>query len=132
MATLRFWAGFCLLLLVYGSFNQVFGWLLLIVAAGAVYLILRRLGCSSCYYCKSCTSGFGRLAGVFFGTGYLKKGSVGNRHVLIGFMYVLLAPVPVAFLVMPLLGTFSVLETVVLVLVLALFAYSLSTWIRRR
>jgi hypothetical protein len=132
VATLRFWAGFCLLLLVYGSFNQVFGWLLLIVAAGAVYLILRRLGCSSCYYCKSCTSGFGRLAGVFFGTGYLKKGSVGNRHVLIGFMYVLLAPVPVAFLVMPLLGTFSVLETVVLVLVLALFAYSLSTWIRRR
>ncbi len=44
-----------------------------------VYAVLRRIGCSSCYKCKACTSGFGRLAGAFFGKGFVKKESVGNR-----------------------------------------------------
>ncbi len=109
-------------------YNQVYGWLLLVLTAAAIYLILRRLGCSSCYYCKSCTSGFGRLAGAFFGVGLTKKGSVGNRIGFIAFIYVLLFPLPTAFLVMLLLQGFSLLPLLVLVLLLIVSAYSLATW----
>ncbi|MCW4011060.1 MAG: hypothetical protein NWF05_10655 [Candidatus Bathyarchaeota archaeon] len=109
-------------------YSQVYGWLLLIFTAVTIYAILRRLGCSSCYYCKSCTSGFGRLAGVFFGTGYLKKGSVGNRKVLVGVIYALLALLPAAFLVLSLVEAFAVLKVAVLVCLLAVTAYSALTW----
>jgi hypothetical protein len=60
-------------------YNQIYGWLYLLAEAITIYVILRRLGCSNCYKCKSCTSGFGRLAGAFFGKGYVKKESVENR-----------------------------------------------------
>jgi hypothetical protein len=111
-------------------YNQVYGWLLLSFTAGSVYMILRRLGCSSCYYCKSCTSGFGRLAGAFFGAGYMKKGSVGNRKKFIAFIYLLLAPLPAAFLIFSVIEVFSVLKTAVLICLLVVTAYSASTWHR--
>lgn len=110
-------------------YNQTYGWLLFFFAAVGVYLILRRLGCSSCYYCKSCTSGYGRLAGVFFGTGYIKKGSVGNRKILIVFIYFLLAFLPIVLLSLSTIQTFTVLKSIVLLCLLAVTLYSLSTWL---
>ncbi len=109
-------------------YNQVYGWLLLMFTAAVIYLILRRLGCSNCYYCKSCTSGFGRLAGAFFGIGNLKTGSVGNRKGIVAFIYFLIAPLPVAFLAFSLLQEFNVLKIVVLLCLLAISVYSLTTW----
>ena len=106
-------------------FNPVYGWLYLIFLFVMVYAVLRRLGCSSCYTCKVCTSGFGRLAGDFFGRGYLKKGSVGSRLGVVAFMYVLLLPVPVAFVV---LSGLSVVSVLVLGWLLVLSVYSLSSW----
>jgi len=50
-----------------GFFNPNIRWLSLISALALIFAILGRLGCSSCYYCKSCTMGFGKLAGLFFG-----------------------------------------------------------------
>ena len=110
------------------TYNQVYGYVLLLFTAGSIYLILRRLGCSSCYYCVSCTSGFGRLAGAFFGRGYIKKGSVGNRKGFIGFIYLLLTPIPVAVLVLSLLEAFSVVNVLALVGILAVSVYSFATW----
>ncbi len=112
-------------------YNQVYGYLLLLFTAAAIYLILRRLGCSSCYYCKSCTSGFGRLAGAFFGTGHTKKGSVGNRIALVGFIYFLLFPLPLAFLLVLLTQTFALPSIFVLVCLLLVSVYSLATWGRK-
>jgi hypothetical protein len=60
-------------------YNQIYSFIYLLAAAFTVYVLLRRLGCSSCYLCKVCTSGFGRLAGVFFGRGFVKRESAGNR-----------------------------------------------------
>ena len=110
-------------------YNQVYGWLYLIFLFIMAYAVLRRLGCSSCYLCKTCTSGFGRLAGDFFGRGFVKTQSVGNRLGLVAFMYVLLLPVPVAFVV---LGGFSVASFAVLGCLLAVSVYSLSTWFNRK
>jgi hypothetical protein len=112
-------------------YTPLYSLLYLIVDAIVIYAILRRLGCRSCYKCKACTSGFGRLAGAFFGRGFIKKESVGNRIVLIGFIYFLLLPIPVAVLVLSMLQSFSFLKVLVLVCVLAVAAYSLSSWSTR-
>jgi hypothetical protein len=105
--------------------NQLYGYVYILGTGALVYLILRRLGCSSCYLCKSCTSGFGRLAGSFFGRGFIRKASVGNRWGIVGFTYFLLVPVPVAALAFSLSLSFSVVDLLVLICVLSLTVYSL-------
>ncbi len=112
-------------------YNQIYGWLYLLLEAALIYLILRRLGCSSCYKCKTCTSGFGRLAGDFFGNGYVKKESIGNRLGLIIFVYFLLLPLPAATLVFSIFAAFSFLKVLALACLLAVAAYSLTTWHNR-
>jgi len=112
-------------------YSQIYGWLYLIVEAAVVYGILRRLGCRNCYKCKVCTIGFGRLAGAFFGKGFIKKESVGNRIGLIAFVYFLSLPLPAALLVLSMTQAFSVLKVLVLVCLLAIVAYSLTTWYTR-
>ena len=112
-------------------YNQIYGWLYLLLEAIVIYLILRRLGCSSCYKCKTCTSGFGRLAGAFFGKGYVKKESVGSRLALIAFIYFLLFPLPAAIIFFSLSEAFSFLKVLVLFCLLAIAVYSLTTWYNR-
>jgi hypothetical protein len=112
-------------------YSQIYGWLYLIVEAAVIYGILRRLGCRSCYKCKVCTIGFGRLAGAFFGKGFVKKESVGKRIGLIAFVYFLLLPFPVALLILSIPQAFSLLKILLLVCLLAIGAYSLTTWYMR-
>ncbi len=113
-------------------YNELYGWLLLFSLAALVYLALRRLGCSSCYYCKSCTSGFGRLTGSFFGSGFTKKSSVGNRIGFIAFIFFLLGPLPAVTLIFSLTRNFSAPALADLICVLALSIYSTSTWVRKK
>jgi hypothetical protein len=109
-------------------YNQIDGYLFLIFSAAAVYLVLRRSGCNTCAYCKSCTMGFGKLAGAFFGTGHTKKISVGSRSKMVAFIYFLLCPLPAAFLAISIVQAFAFLKVVVLVGLLAIAAYSGMTW----
>jgi hypothetical protein len=113
-------------------YNQIYGWLLLVLTTALIYLILRRLGCSSCYYCKSCTSGFGRLVGVYFGRGYTKKGSIGNRIGLVAFIYSLLAPLPTIFLSLSMFHNPTLLKVSILTCLIAISTYSLTTWVRNK
>jgi hypothetical protein len=112
-------------------YTIIYSWLYIILDAVVIYAIQRRLGCSSCYRCKTCSSGFGRLAGAFFGRGFIKKESVGNRIGLVGFVYFLLLPLPAALLLWSMLQAFTVLKVLILVCVLTLGAYSLTTWYTR-
>ena len=109
-------------------YSQIGGLVMLVFNSFLVYGILRRLGCGSCYLCKSCTSGLGRIAGAFFGTGQLKKGSVGNRKGIVAFVYLLLFPVPTAFLSFSLLQEFNVFKVLVLAGLLTISVYSATTW----
>ena len=109
-------------------YSQLYGWVFLAASAFIIWGIMRRLGCSSCYMCKSCTSGFGRLAGAFFGRGFVKKESVGNRLGLVAFIYVLLFPVPVAFLGLSFSEPFLFAKVFVLVCLLAISIYSFLSW----
>jgi hypothetical protein len=108
--------------------NWLYGWLYLLLLAFIVYAVLRRIGGSSCYKCKTCTSGFGRLAGALFGRGFVKKESVHNMLGVVAFVYVLLLLLPTVLLSVSLLGSFSYVKVLVLVCLLALAVYSLTTW----
>jgi hypothetical protein len=100
-------------------FNPIIGWLFLVFAFVMVFAILRRLGCNSCYYCKSCTSGFGKLADLFFGSGYMAgvNSSVGLK---VFFVYGLLGLVPIGFLAVSITQKFAASKIAVLVFLLLL------------
>ncbi len=106
-------------------FNPILGWLFLVSALIIIFAILRRMGCSSCYYCKSCTMGFGKLADLVFGQGYM-AGVNSSLTLKIIFVYGLLGIVPIAFLALSILQEFAVAKIVVLALLLLLLAYSAS------
>jgi hypothetical protein len=110
-------------------FNQAAALLLLLFDAFLVYGILRRLGCNNCYLCASCTSGFGRIAGTFYGKGQVKSASVGNRKGVIAFVYLLLFPLPTALLASSIIQEFSALKILVLFGLLAMSLYSIGTWV---
>jgi hypothetical protein len=112
-------------------FNPIYGVFYLVFEALIIYVILRRLGCSSCYKCKTCTNGFGRLAGAFFGKGFVKKESVGNRFGAVAFVYFLLLVIPATVLFFMLSNAFSIEPVLVFVCLLAVATYSLTTWFTR-
>ena len=104
-------------------FNPILGWVFLIAAFGLIFVILRRLGCSSCYYCKSCTMGFGKLADLFFGQGYV-AGVNSSLTLKIIFVYGLLGIVPIVPLAISIIQEFAVTKIAVLALLLILLSYS--------
>ena len=73
------------------------------------------------------------MAGMFFGRGFVKRGSVGKKIAVVGVgvAYFLLWPLPSFVLVFQLLNAFSFVEVLVLVLLWALAVYSLTTWFKR-
>lgn len=105
-------------------YNQIAGWIYLLLLAFLIYVVLRRISCSNCYKCKICTIGFGRLAGAFFGKSYIKKESVGNKLAFIIFIYALLFPLPLVTLILSLSNTFSFTGVLVMICLLLVTAYS--------
>jgi hypothetical protein len=104
-------------------FNQIIGWLYLVSALVLIFAILRRLGCSSCYYCKSCTMGFGKLSDLFFGSGSM-AGVNSSLTLKIIFVYISLGVVPIAFLAFSLMQEFAVTKIGVLAVLLLFLFYS--------
>jgi hypothetical protein len=123
----------CWALLASSSFtfiNQLYAWLLFLFTAATVFLILRRQGCSSCYNCNSCISGFGRLAGWFFGSRQYKDINNKTALVLVGIIYILLVVVPIWVLAISIVQGGEFPQVVILVGLLVLTAYSASTWFK--
>lgn len=112
--------------------NVLYGGGFLVFAAAIVFLILRRTGCSSCYYCKTCTSGFGRLSGWFFGNRNTKDLRNKTALAFVAFVYVLLIPFPLTFVTISLFQGFTTLKILVLACLLLLSAYSMFTWLKPR
>jgi len=108
--------------------DQVFGYLFAIFVVASIYIVLRRTGCSSCAYCKVCTLGFGKLAGVFFGTGNLKRISVGNITAMVAFTYFFMAPLPIALISLSLVQESTILKIAVLICLLAISCASVLSW----
>ena len=130
MGNLAILAWIVLASLSFTFINQLYGWMFLLFTAAMVFLIIRRLGCSSCYYCKSCTSGFGRLAGWFFGNRNTKD--LNNKAALgfVVFTYFILGPLAIILLTFALTQTFDMLRIVLLSCLVMLSVYSATTWIK--
>jgi len=105
--------------------NPLFGWLFTGFSAFVILIIIRRLLCNSCYYCKSCTKGFAKLSKLTLGSNHIpgiSKGSTGGFAVT---MYVILTGIPVAALMNSVLNSFDTIKIVLLSAILAVTAYTL-------
>jgi hypothetical protein len=110
-------------------FNLAAGVVFLIVALIGIYGVLKFLGCMRpCHQCKKCTYGLGRLSALYFGNRSLKdyKQTYGIGTAI--FFYVLLGPLPVAFLLFSTFQTFGASKILVLLCLLMISLYSALTW----
>jgi hypothetical protein len=106
-------------------FNQLLAGLFLAFALIIVYVILRKLVCTNCYYYdKWCVYGWGKLSAKMF-----KKGKIENFNDSIGIriaplLYGLLTIIPIILIIISIILVFDYTKIGVLVLLLAISFYS--------
>ena len=106
-------------------FYHIAAWVYLGVALLMVFVVLRRLVCVNCYYYdKRCPSGWGKLAALMFKQGSMDKFGTSIGVKLAPATYGLLSLVPLGFVIAAMVQDFEVAQPVVLVLLLAMSAYS--------
>ena len=105
--------------------NSLLGWLFLGFSAFAVLVVIRRLLCNSCYYCKSCTKGFAKLSKLTLGSNRIPGISKGSTVGMATTMYVILTVIPGALLVNSMLAVFNPLSVLLLAAILLVTVYTL-------
>ena len=93
------------------------------LASFLVFFELGKHGCQTCYYCKTCTIGIGKLPELFFakaGTANVNKKAM---H-LFPFVYLLLSLVPLVLDVVSIIQAMTTLKIVALALLLSVSLYS--------
>ena len=93
------------------------------LASFLVFFELGKHGCQTCYYCKTCTIGMGKLPELFFrkaGTANVNK----KAMKLFPFVYLLLSLVPIVLYVISLVQIITVLKIATLALLLMFSIYS--------
>jgi len=101
------------------------GRIYLVVAVSLVFLVLRWLVCTNCYYYgKWCPIGWGKLAAILFKQGSIEKFSKSPGVKLAPVVYGLLSLVPLIFIIVALVKEFTAPKIIVLVLLLAVSYYS--------
>jgi hypothetical protein len=106
-------------------FNQLLAGLFLAFALIIVYVVLRKLVCTNCYYYnKWCVYGWGKLSAKMF-----KKGKIENFNDGIGIriaplLYGLLTIIPIILIIISIILVFDYTKIGALVLLLAISFYS--------
>jgi len=101
------------------------GRIYLVVAVTLVFLVLRWLVCTNCYYYgKWCPIGWGKLAALLFKQGSIEKFSKSPGVKLAPVVYGLLSLVPLILVIIALVKEFTAPKIIVLVLLLAVSYYS--------
>lgn len=113
-------------------YNSVAGWIYLLFALFTVFIILRRLGCKSCYYCKACTMGFGRISALFFGNHNLKDPKETYGVATAVFCYILIGIMPIILNALSIMQVFDFSKMMILLLLVSFLAISLTTWIKKK
>jgi hypothetical protein len=93
------------------------------VASFLVFFELGKHGCLSCYYCKTCTIGMGKLPELFFaktGTANVNKRAMR----LFPFVYLLLSVVPIVLLAASTVQAATALKIIALLLLSSFSLYS--------
>src|ERR1035437_1150590 len=94
--------------------NPLFGWLFLGFSAFSIYVIIRRLLCNSCYYCKSCTKGFAKMSILFLGANRIPGVHKSSILGMTAFVYVVLLVIPGLVLANSILLEFTLFKLVLL------------------
>lgn len=105
--------------------NHIAAWIFLAVALLLVFVVLRKLVCTNCYYYgKRCASGWGKLSALMFKQGDIEQfnDSVGVK--LAPAIYGLLTLVPLVLGTIAAVRDFSVAKVIVLAALLLLGFYS--------
>ena len=105
--------------------NPLFGWLFLSFSAFVTLMVIRRMLCTSCYYCKSCTKGFAKLSKMSLGGNRIPGIGKGSTLGMAATMYVVLIIIPGMLLVNSMFDGFSLVKLSVLVFLLMLTAYTM-------
>jgi hypothetical protein len=106
-----------------GLFNPFAAVGYFILVAFLVFYELGKHGCVTCYYCKTCTIGMGKLPGLFF----RQKGTANvNRRALRLFpvVYVLLTIIPIIITGFSFLQEASIYKIALIAAILAFSAYT--------
>ena len=100
-------------------------WLYLASAIIMVFVVLRKLVCTDCYYYdKWCCMGWGKLSALFFKKGKVEKFSNTLGLKLAPLTYGLLSLIPIILIVISLFQEFSLFKIIVLILLLLISFYS--------
>jgi len=106
-------------------FHPIAAWIYLAVALLMVFVVMRRLVCVNCYYYgKRCPIGWGNVAAAMFKQGSIDKFGTGIGVKLAPMSYGLLSLIPIGFVIAAMVQHFQVAQPIVLVLLLAISAYS--------
>jgi hypothetical protein len=93
------------------------------IAAFLVFYKLGKHGCMTCYYCKTCTMGMGKLPGVFFaksGTANVNKKAMR----MFPFVFLLLSLFPLVLLFVSIIQAVTPIKIIFLALLLLISLYS--------
>ena len=93
------------------------------IAAFLVFYELGKHGCQTCYYCRNCTIGMGKLPELFFaktGTANVNK----KAMTLFPYVYLLLSLVPIILFVISIIQAATAIKIVALVLQISISLYS--------
>jgi hypothetical protein len=119
LGTVTFW--------IYVSFGAI---IFLALMAFLVFYELGKKGCVSCFLCKTCTIGMGKLPNLFFTKTTIENLNINRKALkLFPFVYILLGVIPISLTVVSILQYYNIYSIVVLA---ALTAFSVLTGILRR
>lgn len=105
--------------------RPIVAWIYLPFGLIMVGVVLRKLLCTNCYYYdKWCSIGWGKLSGLFFRRGDMKKFSTSFGQKLAPLTYGLLSVVPIVLVVISMVREFSILKVIVSVFLLSISFYS--------
>ena len=108
-----------------GYINPFIGLLYLLFAVGMILFVLRKLLCTNCYYYgKWCSTGWGKLAALFFQKGSIEEFSNSRGQKLAPVTYGVLLILPLGLVGWALLQTLTIDKLLVLLLLLLVAVYS--------
>jgi hypothetical protein len=100
-------------------------WIYLAAALIMIFVVLRKLVCTNCYYHgKQCALGWGKVSALFFNPGSIDQFSTCAGIKAAPITYGLLTLIPLVLCIIALVQEVTVLKVAVLVLLLALAVYS--------
>ncbi len=105
--------------------SPLLGWVYLILAVFSVYILLRKLVCTNCYYYgKWCPIGWGKLSALFFNQGNIENFSKSIGVKLAPIVYGLLTLIPMIVVTISLIQQSTVPKLLVLLAILLIGFYS--------